>query len=217
MVHQHFALAENLSVLDNVILGTEPLFSPFQRRRAARERLAALIEETGLAVPIDEPVGSLSIGEQQRVELLKALYRHARVLILDEPTAVLTPQQAERLFVTLRGLAAKGLGLIFIGHKLDEVMSLSNRVAVLRHGRKVMEAATAETSKADLARSMVDREVAAPVPRPRAAGEPVLEMHGVTAGNGREKLSRSTRNPRRPDPSASPACRATASARCSSS
>ena len=188
MVHQHFTLAGNLSVLDNIMLGTEPLFSPFQRRRPARERLSALMEETGLTVPLDEPAGALSIGEQQRVELLKALFRDARVLILDEPTAVLTPQQSARLFVTLRRLAEQGLGLIFISHKLDEVMTLSGRVAVLRHGRKVMEAATASITKAELARAMVDREVAAPVLQPKAAGDPVLRLRKVSAGSGRERL-----------------------------
>ena len=188
MVHQHFTLADNLSVLENIMLGTEPVTALRQRRREARARIEVLSRETGLEVPLGVPVGSLSIGEQQRVELLKALYRDARVLILDEPTAVLTPQQAERLFVTLRRLAEGGLGIIFISHKLDEVMALSSRVAVLRHGRKVMEAATAEISKADLARSMVDREVAPPVRRLRAPGEVMLELRGVGVTGDREPL-----------------------------
>ncbi|MCB1972431.1 MAG: ABC transporter ATP-binding protein [Geminicoccaceae bacterium] len=188
MVHQHFTLADNLSVIDNIILGTEPLFAFRQKRRDARARIDALIAETGLEVPVDEMVGHLSIGEQQRVELLKALYRNASVLILDEPTAVLTPQQADRLFVTLRKLAAGGLGIIFISHKLDEVMALSSRVAVLRHGRKVMEARTADVTKAVLARSMVDREVAMPLPMSRVAGAPVLEMRGVSIASAREPL-----------------------------
>ena len=102
MVHQHFALAATLSVLDNIVLGTEPLWRWRRRRRAARRKLEGLIAGAGLEVPLDAPVGGLSVGERQRVEILKALYRDVRVLILDEPTAVLTPQEAERLFQTLR-------------------------------------------------------------------------------------------------------------------
>ena len=188
MVHQHFTLAGNLSVLDNITLGTEPLLALRQKRREARARIEILIADTGLDVPLDLPVSSLSIGEQQRVELLKALYRDARVLILDEPTAVLTPQQAERLFVTLRRLAAEGLGIVFISHKLDEVMALSSRVAVLRHGRKVFEAGIEEVDKAALARAMVDREVAPPVKRAKEAGEVVLELAGVSVISEREAL-----------------------------
>ena len=110
MVHQHFALAANLSVLDNVMLGTEPLWRWRRHRRAARRKLEGLIADAGLEVPLDAAVGGLSIGERQRVEILKALYRDVRVLILDEPTAVLTPQEAEGLFATLAGLAANGPG-----------------------------------------------------------------------------------------------------------
>ena len=190
MVHQHFTLAANHSVLDNVTLGTERLWSWRQDRAAARAKLQGMIRETGLDVPLDKTCGELSIGEQQRVELLKALYRDARVLILDEPTAVLTPQQSERLFVTLRRLAAKGLGIIFISHKLDEVLALCRRVAVLRHGRKVLEVAAADTDKARLAHAMVDRPVELPAARPRPAGAPVLELASISvdAGHGVEGL-----------------------------
>jgi general nucleoside transport system ATP-binding protein len=190
MVHQHFTLAMNHSVLDNVTLGTEPLWSLRRDRAAARARLEGLIAETGLEVPLDARCAELSIGEQQRVELLKALYRDARVLILDEPTAVLTPQQAERLFVTLCGLAAKGLGIIFISHKLHEVLALCRNVAVLRHGRKVLEVAAAGTDKERLAHAMVDRPVELPKALPRPPGPPVLELKGVgvAAGHGIEAL-----------------------------
>jgi simple sugar transport system ATP-binding protein len=129
MVHQHFTLADNLSVLDNVLMGTEPLWWPFSRKRAARERLLAVAERFGLPVAPEALVGSLSVGERQRVEILKALYRGARILILDEPTAVLTPQESEALFDTLSQMVAQGLSIIFLSHKLAEVLRVSHRVA----------------------------------------------------------------------------------------
>ncbi|MGO4129210.1 ATP-binding cassette domain-containing protein, partial [Inquilinus sp. YAF38] len=128
MVHQHFALADNLSVFDNIVLGSQPLWRPALRRRQARTKLAALIQASGLAVPLDAMVSGLSVGERQRVEILKALYRDARILILDEPTAVLTPQEADGLFAVLRRLAGQGLGIVFISHKLTEVLAISRRV-----------------------------------------------------------------------------------------
>ena len=122
------------------MLGTEPLWRWRRHRRAARRKLEGLIAGAGLEVPLDAPVGGLSVGERQRVEILKALYRDVRVLILDEPTAVLTPQEAERLFATLdRAGRERASPILFISHKLDEVMRLCRRVAVLRAGRKVAE------------------------------------------------------------------------------
>ncbi|MFN0185015.1 MAG: ATP-binding cassette domain-containing protein, partial [Aquabacterium sp.] len=137
MVHQHFTLAENLSVLDNVMLGTEPLWRWRSRRAEARAVLLAAAQRFGLAVQPDARVGALSVGERQRVEILKALVRGARILILDEPTAVLTPQESESLFATLQQMVAQGLSIIFISHKLDEVLRVSHRIAVLRGGRLV--------------------------------------------------------------------------------
>ena len=119
MVHQHFTLADNLSVLDNVLVGTESLWRWRSGRADARARLDALGQRFGLAVNPDARVGDLSVGEKQRVEILKALYRGARILILDEPTSVLTPQEVDALFATLRGFIAEGLAVIFISHKLD--------------------------------------------------------------------------------------------------
>jgi simple sugar transport system ATP-binding protein len=136
---------------------------------------------SGLDVPLDARVADLSIGEAQRVEILKALYRDARILILDEPTAVLTPQEAEQLFATLRSLAAKGLAIVFISHKLAEVMALSDRVAVLRAGHKVAETATAAASRARLAELMVGREVPERRREPLPPGVPGLELEAVRA------------------------------------
>ena len=134
MVHQHFTLAENLSVLDNIMLGTEHLWRLSSDRAGARRKIAKLSTSFGLAVEPDAPIGTLSVGERQRVEILKALYRDARILILDEPTAVLTPQESVNLFATLKQLTADGLSIIFISHKLNEVMTASDRIYVLRVG-----------------------------------------------------------------------------------
>ncbi|HEY9239822.1 MAG TPA: ATP-binding cassette domain-containing protein, partial [Burkholderiaceae bacterium] len=150
MVHQHFTLADNLSVLDNVMLGTEPLWQPFSRRASARATLVATARRFGLQVDPDARVAELSVGERQRVEILKALVRGAKVLILDEPTAVLTPPEVATLFDTLQQLIAQGLGVIFISHKLDEVLRVSHRIAVLRGGRLVATVAAADASKASL-------------------------------------------------------------------
>ena len=179
MVHQHFTLADNLSVLDNVMLGTEPLWQPFSRRHAARRQLLDAGRRFGLHVDPDARVGELSVGERQRVEILKALYRGARILILDEPTAVLTPQESDALFATLAQMVAQGLAIVFISHKLDEVLRASHRIAVLRAGRKVAEFGRDEADKARLAEAMVGRQVAAPVRRERVPGAVVAELEGV--------------------------------------
>ncbi|MDQ8030373.1 MAG: ABC transporter ATP-binding protein [Bordetella sp.] len=183
MVHQHFTLADNMTVLDNVMVGTEPLWKFASARKRAREKLVALGQRFGLAINPDARVGTLSVGEKQRVEILKALYRGARVLILDEPTAVLTPQESQALFATLRGFVADGLAVIFISHKLDEVMAVSQRVAVLRQGKLVAERDTAATSAAELAELMVGRKVVMPHAQPVPAREqvaPVLRLSQVT-------------------------------------
>ena len=159
MVHQHFTLAENLTVLDNVMLGTESLASPITRRAQAAARLRQVAQGAGLVVDARATVAALSVGERQRVEILKALYRGARVLVLDEPTAVLTPQESSSLFDTLRQLVAQGMAVVFISHKLDEVMAISHRVQVLRGGKTVAQARTADTSKAELARWMVGQSL----------------------------------------------------------
>jgi general nucleoside transport system ATP-binding protein len=185
MVHQHFTLADNLSVLDNVMLGTESLWLPFSRRRAARARLLQEAQRFGLHVNPDAHVRSLSVGERQRVEILKALYRGARILILDEPTAVLTPQESDSLFATLQQMVAQGLAIVFISHKLDEVLRISHRIAVLRQGKLVALMPTAQASKASLAQAMVGRQVQMPkrtaTAQPAVASRaPTLRLRGAT-------------------------------------
>ena len=190
MVHQHFTLADNLTVLDNIVMGTEPLWQPFTRRGAARQRLDGVARQFGLTVSPDALVANLSVGERQRVEILKALYRGARILILDEPTAVLTPQESESLFATLGQLVAQGLSIIFISHKLGEVLRVSDRIAVLRGGRLVAQANANGTTQEELAQWMVGHPVD-PMPRHPAlrTGEPVCILEKVsTAGKGRDRL-----------------------------
>ena len=190
MVHQHFTLADNLSVLDNVAMGTEPLWQPFSRRAQARARLLDVAQRFGLPVDPDARVGDLTVGERQRVEILKALVRGARILILDEPTAVLTPQESESLFATLGQMVASGLSIIFISHKLAEVLRVSDRVAVLRAGKLVAEARAAETTREQLAAWMVGHAVQESVRRPTArvgAALCVLDRIG-TDGAGRDRL-----------------------------
>ncbi|KQT85283.1 ABC transporter ATP-binding protein [Aurantimonas sp. Leaf443] len=189
MVHQHFALAPNLTVLENVMVGTQSLSAPRSRTRPAREKLLSLAERFGLRVDPDARVGDLSVGEQQRVEILKSLTRDARILVLDEPTAVLTRQEADGLFATLKLMAAEGLSLIFISHKLNEVMAAADRVVVLRGGRVVAERASAGTSADELAELMVGRRVERPVRARKAPGPVVLELEGVGLGRRLADLS----------------------------
>ena len=180
MVHQHFTLAEQMTVLENVLLGTLPLWRGGLPLGAARERLMQLAEDFGLAIDPDARVSILSVGERQRVEILKALWRDARILILDEPTAVLTPQETEALTATLRRMVGQGLSVIFISHKLHEVLGLADRCVVLRHGRVVAEVATAGATRADLARLMVGEEVPTPSVAPGRPGTPLLTLEDVT-------------------------------------
>lgn len=155
MVHQHFRLVTKFTVAENFLLGSGGSFDA----KHAAERITALGQEYGLEVDPGANVWELTVGEQQRVEILKALDRRARVLILDEPTAVLTPQEADALFATMRRMAEDGRSVIFISHKLQEVMKVSDRVTTLRDGRTVGTVVTAETTSAELARQMVGRSV----------------------------------------------------------
>jgi general nucleoside transport system ATP-binding protein len=163
----------------------------FGREGAARAKVKKIIAESGLEVDLDRRVAELTVGEKQRVEILKALYRDAKVLILDEPTAVLTPQEAEGLFVVLRRLAANGLGVIFISHKLGEVLAVSHRILVLRAGKKAGELVTAEADRRAIADLMVGKAVAEIVRVPAKPGEVLLEFDRVSLrfGNARQSLS----------------------------
>lgn len=191
MVHQHFTLADNLSVLDNVMMGSESLWQPLTRRAAARAKLAQVARRFGLGVDADAVAGKLSVGERQRVEILKALYRGARILILDEPTAVLTPQESAALFAVLAQMVAQGLSIIFISHKLAEVQRVAHRVAVLRSGKLVAQANAQDTTQEQLAQWMVGHAVTPPKRQPtQHAGDAVCVMRQVSTAPGREQLNR---------------------------
>ncbi len=187
MVHQHFMLIPVMTVAENIVLGTEP------RRdgvlldlSAAEKRVRELSEQYGLSVDPRARIEDISVGRQQRVEILKALYRGADILILDEPTAVLTPQEATELFGVLRSLTEQGMSIIFISHKLNEVLSISDRITVLRRGQKVETLATAGATEESLARLMVGREVLLRVDKPPAeTGEPLLEIKDLSVVDDR--------------------------------
>ena len=181
MVHQHFTLIPRMTVAQNIVLGVKsiPQFIPLEE---VENEIAALAERQGIAVDPKAMVWQLAMGERQRVEILKALYRQARLLILDEPTSVVAPQEIAAFFQSLRTMASNGLTIIFITHKLDEVMSLTDRVTILRDGRVADVVNTCETSPQALAQKMVGREVVMRVSRPPAVrGETILDVVGLFA------------------------------------
>src|SRR6187431_1041238 len=160
MVHQHFMLVPVLTVAENILLGDEPMANPiFLDRRDAHDRIRKLGEQFGFEIDPDAKVGSLSVGWQQRVEILKALYRNASILVLDEPTAVLTPQETREIFTVLRQLSRLGTSVIFISHKLYEVLEIADRITVIRRGKVVGSRIPSETNEEDLAALMVGRNV----------------------------------------------------------
>jgi general nucleoside transport system ATP-binding protein len=181
MVHQHFMLVEPMTVAENIVLGAEPGNAAALDLKKAADEIRKLSEEFKLAVEPNATIETLSVGQQQRVELLKALYRHAQLLILDEPTAVLTPQEVEEFFVILRRMRAQGKTIVIITHKLSEVLAISDDVTVMRDGKVVGEVKTSETNAAELARLMVGREVLLRVEKPDAKpGAAVLSTQGLT-------------------------------------
>ncbi len=183
MVHQHFKLVPSFTVAQNVLLGTEPARYGFVRFREETARVRALADEFGLPLDPDARVADLPVSLQQRVEILKTLQRDANILILDEPTAVLTPQEAHELFAVIRALAARGRTVIFITHKLLEVIDVAHRVSVMRRGRMVGTKRVVDTNIRELARMMVGREVLFRVSKPPAQpGEPVLQVDHLVVG-----------------------------------
>lgn len=188
MVHQHFMLIDPFTVLENVILGSEPKQGAQLNLAQARTEVAALMKDLEFNLPLDTPVEELPVGLQQRVEILKALYRKAKILILDEPTAVLTPQEADELFDFLRRFVDQGNAVIFISHKLAEVIKLSDRVTVIRDGRVVGTVNTPETSVGQLARMMVGREVILSVNKGEAQlAEAVLQITNLSIPSKEKK------------------------------
>ena len=192
MVHQHFALAENLDALDNIMLGSERLNGLRRYKAAARDKVQEIMKESGLSAPLTVPVGRLTVGERQRIEILKALYRNVKILVLDEPTAVLTPQEADTLFKNIGTMTKSGLSVIFISHKLREVLAFSHRIVVLRHGAKVGEIATSQADERKIARMMVGAETEEHTRELMLPGKPILRFERVSAAgrSRRESLER---------------------------
>ena len=191
MVHQHFMLVEPFTILENIILGAETSRNLERTKKQARQILLDLEKTYGFDLPLDTPVGQLSVGVRQRAEILKALYRGADIMILDEPTAVLTPQESEQLFALVKQLTSQGKTILFVTHKLGEIMALTDRVTVIRAGRVVFEADTDKTSNIELAEQMVGARVVRQVERaPFEEPSPLLTLDGVSAisSDGRGEL-----------------------------
>lgn len=180
MVHQHFKLVEVFTVLENIILGAETTKLGFLQKKEARKKVEELSEKYGLAVDLDAKVEDITVGMQQRVEILKMLYRDNEILIFDEPTAVLTPQEIDELMQVMKNLVAEGKSILFISHKLNEIMQVSDRVTVLRKGKYIGTINTADTTKEELSSMMVGRPVQLVVEKDEAKpGEVVLSIDKV--------------------------------------
>jgi len=192
MVHQNFMLVPSFTVAENIVLGQEPTRRGFLNKKEARDATVEFSKRYGLRVEPDEIVDTINVGMRQRVEILKALYRGANILILDEPTAVLTPQETQELFTAIRTLVDQGKTVVFITHKLREVKEISDRVTVMRAGRVVGEVATVDATRESLARMMVGREVFLNVEKPPASrGRKVMEVQNLSyvADTGRRMLN----------------------------
>ena len=181
MVHQHFKLIDVFTVLDNIILGAETTKMGFLQKKEARKKVEALSQKYGLKVDLDAKIEDITVGMQQRVEILKMLYRNNEVLIFDEPTAVLTPQEIDELMETMRGFAREGKSILFISHKLNEIMAISDRVTILRKGKYIGTLDTASTNKQELSTMMVGHPVQLEVVKEEAKpGETVLSVENLT-------------------------------------
>ena len=188
MVHQHFKLVECFSVLDNIILGVEPTKNGFLQKKEAREKVLALSEKYGLQVDPDAIIEDITVGMQQRTEILKMLYRDNEILIFDEPTAVLTPQEIDELMQIMRNLAAEGKSILFISHKLAEIMAVADRCSVLRKGKYIGTVETANTTMEELSAMMVGRNVNFHVAKEEAKpGDVVLEVKNMSVASKRSK------------------------------
>ena len=184
MVHQHFKLVECFTVLDNIIMGVEPTKHGFLQKKEARQRVLALSEKYGLKVDPDALIEDITVGMQQRTEILKMLYRENEILIFDEPTAVLTPQEIDELMEIMRNLASEGKSILFISHKLNEIMAVADRCTVLRKGRYVGTVETKDTSMEQLSAMMVGRNVNFHVEKkPCAPGDVVLDVEHMTVAS----------------------------------
>ena len=180
MVHQHFKLVHNFTVLENIVLGVETTKSGVLQMKDAREKVIALSKKYGFDIDVDKEIRHISVGMQQRVEILKMLYRDNEILIFDEPTAVLTPQEIEALMKTMKDLAAEGKSILFITHKLDEIKQVADRCSVLRKGKMIGTVEVAETSKEVMSEMMVGRKVALSLDKKEAKiGEPILQVKNL--------------------------------------
>ena len=181
MVHQHFKLVDVFTVLDNIILGAEDTKMGFLQKKAARKKVEALSEKYGLKVNLDAKIEDITVGMQQRVEILKMLYRDNEILIFDEPTAVLTPQEIEELMAIMKGFAKEGKSILFITHKLNEIMAVADRCSVLRKGKYIGTVNICDTNKQELSNMMVGRPVQLQVEKkPATPGDVVLDVKGLT-------------------------------------
>lgn len=187
MIHQHFALVPSQTVLENIIVGTASRGGVFLDLKSARQSLVELQKRFGLQIDPDARVWTLSVGEQQKVEILKALYRDVDILIMDEPTAVLAPAETADLFNTMQSLVKEGHSVVFISHKLNEVMAISDRIVVLRGGQVVAECKTSETNAHELANLMVGRELLESIEKKALApGDPVLKIKNLDVYNDKK-------------------------------
>ena len=179
MVHQHFTLAENLTVLENILIGRNPLWGWTLNTKAAEQKIMDISERFGLKIDPHARVLDLSVGEKQRLEILKTLYSNCDLVILDEPTASLTPQEVDNLFVTIQSMVKSGLSVILISHKLDEILKVSDRILVLRHGKVVADMARVKANKALLAELIVGRKIKRPIQKKAKFTSNVLDLNSI--------------------------------------